>query len=83
MPGKHCKLYDENLVRHIMISTGISLLEYLQRKKEIAVDDICEFVERNADHIIENTIEDMNSAGAPPGDFDEDEPEAWKDDEIK
>jgi hypothetical protein len=68
MPGKHCKLYDENLVRHIMISTGISLYEFLQKKKEPAIDDICEFVEKNADTIIENTIEDMNSSYGTPDD---------------
>jgi hypothetical protein len=77
MKGKCCKLYDENLVRNIMISTGLSIIEYIKQFKSADAVDICDFIEQNADHIIENTIEDMNhefpdgpqAAGdQPPGD---------------
>ena len=60
MKGKSCKLYDENLVRNIMISTGLSIIEYLRQFKDPDAIDICDFIEQNADNIIQNTIEDMN-----------------------
>jgi hypothetical protein len=60
MKGKYCKLYDETLVRNIMISTGLAIVEYVKEFKSADAVDICDFVEQNADHIIENTIEDMN-----------------------
>lgn len=60
MKGKSCKLYDENLVRNIMISTGLSIIEYIKQFKSADTIDICDFIEQNADNIIENTIEDMN-----------------------
>lgn len=71
MKGKCCKLYDENLVRNIMISTGLSIIEYVKQFKCADAIDICDFIEQNADHIIENTIEDMNhesSGGLPAPD---------------
>ncbi len=60
MKGKCCKLYDENLVHSIMISTGLSIVEYIKQFKSVDAVDICDFVEQNADRIIQNTIEDMN-----------------------
>lgn len=61
MSGKHCRLYDENLVHNIMISTGMSVLEFLKENKFANTDDICEFVEFNAHSIIEDTIEQLNA----------------------
>ncbi|MGE5670799.1 MAG: hypothetical protein ACM31E_05095 [Fibrobacterota bacterium] len=67
MAGKHCRLYDENLVHNIMISTGMSVLEYIRENKYANTDDICEFVEFNARTIIEDTIEQLNTnEDAPP-----------------
>jgi hypothetical protein len=63
MEGNHCKLYDENLVRNIMVSTGLSILAYMKENNGAAPSDICDFVEMNADTIIWNTIEDMNNSG--------------------
>ena len=60
MKGKSCKLYDENLVRNIMISTGLSIVEYIKQFKSVDAIDICDFIDQNADNIIEDTIEDMN-----------------------
>jgi hypothetical protein len=60
MKGKNCKLYDENLVRNIMISTGLSIVEYIKQFKSVDAIDICDYIDQNADHIIEDTIEDMN-----------------------
>jgi hypothetical protein len=73
MKGKHCKLYDENLVFSIMASTGVSVLEYLRKNKGVSDDDIYEYVEKNGKKIIEATIEDMNSFGELPGRFEEPE----------
>jgi hypothetical protein len=60
MSGKQCKLYDENLVRNIMISTGLSIIEYIKQCKVVDTLDVCDFIEQNAHNIINNTIEDMN-----------------------
>jgi hypothetical protein len=72
MKGKSCKLYDESLVRNIMISTGLSIIEYLRQFKDADAIDICDFIEQNADNIIQNTIEDMNhdspDGSKPPDD---------------
>jgi hypothetical protein len=60
MTGKQCRLYDENLVRNIMISTGLSIIEYIKQCKVVDTLDVCDFVEQNADSIISTTIEDLN-----------------------
>jgi hypothetical protein len=61
MSGKHCRLYDENLVHNIIISSGLSVLEYLKEHIDANNDEICEFLEINANAIIEDTIEELNS----------------------
>ncbi|NLD99771.1 MAG: hypothetical protein GX640_07840 [Fibrobacter sp.] len=60
MSSKHCRLYDENLVHNIMISTGLSILEYLREHTNADSDEICEFIELNAGSIIEDTIEQLS-----------------------
>jgi hypothetical protein len=72
MKGKSCKLYDENLVHSIMIATGLSIVEYIKQFKSVDAADICDFVEQNADHIIQNTIDDMNQElpEGPPAPLD-------------
>ena len=62
MAGKHCRLYDENLVHNIMISTGLSIMEYLKENSGAKSDEICEFIEINATSIIEDTIEQLNAS---------------------
>jgi hypothetical protein len=44
-----------------MLSTGLSVLEYLRENKNVDDDDICEFIEMNAETIIEDTIEQLNN----------------------
>ena len=61
MKGKQCKLYDENIVRNIMVSTGMSVFEFMQKNKAPGEEDICEYVENAASEIIEKTIADMNA----------------------
>ncbi|HEX3018936.1 MAG TPA: hypothetical protein VHP36_01480 [Chitinispirillaceae bacterium] len=67
MGSKHCRLYDENLVHNIMLSTGLSILEYLKDNKNVDSDDICEFIEMNAGSIIEDTIQQLNNDDELPG----------------
>jgi hypothetical protein len=69
MKGKHCKLYDENLVFSIMASTGVSVMEYVKKHKAASPDDVYSYVEKNGRRIIEATIEDMNSLGDLPGKY--------------
>lgn len=61
MSGKHCRLYDENLVHNIMVSTGLSVFEYLRQSGTTNSQEICEFIEANASSIIEDTIENLNA----------------------
>jgi len=70
MGGKYCRLYDEHLLKNIMLSTGLSVLEYIRENDgELDNDDICEFIETNAAAIIDDTIEHLNTTE----EFDEDE----------
>ncbi len=78
MAGKHCRLYDENLVHNIMVSTGLSILEYIRENGDLDSDDICEFIEANAPGIIEDTIESLNSEGY--SEEDDEEQENWSED---
>lgn len=61
MKGSHCRLYDENLVRNIMISTGVSIMEFIKKNKSVETEEICEFVEFNADDIIAETIKNLSN----------------------
>lgn len=60
MNGKHCRLYDEELVKNIMVSTGLLILDYLKEKPEIDEAELCDFIETNADNIIDDTIDEIN-----------------------
>jgi hypothetical protein len=71
MSGKHCRLYDENLVHNIMISTGLSIVDFLKHNQSASSEEICEFVEENAGHIIEDTIEHLNAVDGEQGKDDE------------
>jgi hypothetical protein len=61
MANKRCKLYDENLVHNIMLSTGLSIVEYLRDNANADSDEICDFVEANAEVIISDTIRHLKS----------------------
>lgn len=83
MKGNMCRLYDEQLVRNIMISTGLTILEHIAQHGAADPKDICSFIEMHADTIIEDTILDMNSleAGADEEESDEsdDQDDGWFD----
>ena len=61
MGSKRCRLYDENLVHNIMMSTGLSVLEYLRENANADSDEICDFVEANAEMIVSDTISHLKS----------------------
>ena len=56
MGNKRCRLYDENLVHNIMLSTGLSIFEYLKENPGADSDEVYDFIEANADDIISDTI---------------------------
>lgn len=61
MMGNHYKLYDENLVRNIMMSTGMSIMEFVKDNRTVGPEEVCDFIEFNADNIIAGTIKGMDN----------------------
>lgn len=53
---EHLKMYDEELVKEIMISTALCIQELLMDDPQAQQDDIFEFVESNFQHIITETL---------------------------
>ncbi len=72
MKGNMCRLYDEQLVRNIMISTAMSVFEHIGAGGNLRQDDICDYIEENADRIIESTIDGLSDIDDGDGvdDFD-------------
>jgi hypothetical protein len=70
MPTPACRLYDEEVVHAIMASTGITLLEYLRGHEEAGEDEVCDFIDANAEAIIAEALEGLEQ----DGDGGEDEP---------
>ena len=52
---EHLKMYDEELVKEIMISTALCVQELLMDDPDAVQDDIFDFVETNFKHIITET----------------------------
>lgn len=50
------RLYDERLVKEIMISTAICVQELMLDDPRAREDDVCEFVETNFRNIIQETL---------------------------
>ncbi len=66
---EHRKLYEEELVKEIMISTALCILEMAHDDDQLAEDDVCQFIEDNYNNIIEETITTEID--------EEDDPEPW------
>jgi hypothetical protein len=49
-------MYDEELVKEIMISTALCVQELMMDDPQAAQDDIFDFVETNFQHIITETL---------------------------
>jgi len=62
MGSMHCRLYDENLVHNIIMSAGLAVVEFLNENRHADSDEVCEYLEANADSIIEETIEQLNNS---------------------
>jgi hypothetical protein len=50
------KMYEEELVKEIMISTALCVQELIMDDPDARQDDIFEFVEANYHHIINETL---------------------------
>jgi hypothetical protein len=61
MGSKRCRLYDENLVHNIMLSTGLSVVEFMKENNGTDSDEVCDFVEANAEIIINDTIRHLKN----------------------
>lgn len=53
---EHLRMYDEELVKEIMISTALCVQELLMDDPQAAQDDVFDFVETNFRHIITETL---------------------------
>lgn len=53
---EHLKMYDEELVKEIMISTALCVQELLMDDPDAVQDDVFDFVETNFRHIITETL---------------------------
>jgi hypothetical protein len=74
------KMYDEELVKEIMISTALCVQELLMDDPQAQQDDIFEFVESNFRHIITETLKaererEMADGAENPGGDDAPAPE--------
>jgi hypothetical protein len=63
MEGEHCRLYDEQLLKSIMVSTGLSVMDFLKVKAPYDEEEVCRYIENNADKIIDRTIDGLDNSG--------------------
>lgn len=63
MEGRSCRLFDDEVVRSIMMSTGVAVMEYFRQHRGVDEDEVCDFVNANAEMIIADTLEDMENEG--------------------
>jgi hypothetical protein len=76
--GKQLKrLYEEKLVKDIMISTAFCVKDILQDDQNLTDDDIYEFIEANYQNVIKDTIEAAEAEESEEQEADE-EVEAGK-----
>lgn len=59
MEGRSCRLFDDEVVRNIMVATGMAVYDYLRQRKNIDEEELCDFVDANAEVIITDTLEEM------------------------
>ena len=69
------KLYEEALVKEIMISTALCIQELIQDDASISEEKICLFLEENYPNIIEETLSDELD------DEEDEESDSWKKEE--
>jgi hypothetical protein len=57
--NKKYRLYDEHLVRNIMLTTALSVWEYVRENPGADSDEICDFVDANAADIVSDTVKHL------------------------
>lgn len=82
MDRANYKLFDENLVKNIMITSGVSLFEFIKTNKDADIKEVCSFIDGNSEMFINETIENMKNMGSDiPDDFkfdnDDADDRAW------
>jgi hypothetical protein len=74
MEERSCRLFDDEVVRQIMITTGIAVFDYVRQHRFVDEAEINDFIDANADVFIADTLDQMergdNSGGAGPDDAD-------------
>ncbi len=63
MNHKTCKLFDQNIVHDIIVSAGFIIAEYLRKKPSANADEICSYIEVNAEAIIDDTVWHLKKIG--------------------
>ncbi len=63
------KMYEEELVKEIMISTALCVHEMLKDDPKAREDDIYEFIEASFRQIIDETLTSEREAEEEPGDL--------------
>lgn len=81
MDRANYKLFDENLVRNILITSGISLFEFMKKHSNADINEVCSFINDNSESFINETIQNMKDMGEDfPDDFnleENDDNEEW------
>ena len=72
--GRSCRLFDDEVVRHIMASAGVAVLDYLRQHKNVDEEEVCDFIDANAEMIIADTLDQMEGPGGAGDGGAEDEP---------
>ena len=87
MENKRYRLYDEHLVHNIMLSSALSVIEYIRENPHADSDEICDFIDANAENIISDTVRHLkNMDDLPEKDWEDDKDEEggeWPSDEKK
>jgi len=60
MHGQHSRLFDENVVRGIMVTTGLAIAEHIRLKGSADAGVICDFIASNAELLIARALEDID-----------------------
>lgn len=79
MDRANYKLFDENLVRNILITSGISLFEFMKKHIDADINDVCSYINDNSEAFINDTIQNMKDMGEDFSglDLDEEDDGEW------
>ena len=77
MPDAAHTLFDESILRSIMLSTSNSVIEYIRENGTASAEEITGFIEDNAEDIVSDTIRDLKELN---GIIDKEVPDGRDDD---